>query len=196
MHEHDLVEAIRALEDECAHEPFDDSQKERWNELNAELDEYKVRRQRLAELGRRPENTEHGDGAHQPPVITRIDEAAPAHVRAGHDAGLRTIERNLGTLSPAAADNLDRVIRGHDPLGLGGQYLDAVASAHYTSAFGKMVAETIRWFSPDETLACASAPESPFSVHHRGAHRRPCGSRRSRSIPGLSGRAGHGRRGR
>ena len=84
MTEYELRAAIQALETEADGEPFTTAQKNRWNELNKQLDEYGIRRQRLAELA--------GDSRHvegERPFLRgpRTDDLAPSHVRAAHDAG-------------------------------------------------------------------------------------------------------------
>jgi HK97 family phage major capsid protein len=141
MREDELVEAIRVLEDEARDRTFDDEEKERWNDLNAELDEYRTRRERVAELARNPANTEPGSVYEPTLTRTRFDETAPQHVRAAHDEGLRTIDRNLDVLSAAAADNLNALIRARDPLGLDSRYLAAAGSPAYATAFSKMLGD-------------------------------------------------------
>jgi len=154
MNETELRAAIQTLEDEAAGEPFTSSQRDRWNDLNEQLDEYKVRRERLLELAGNQRSRE--DGARFPSVGTRSDETSPAHVRAAHDAGLRAIERNSGVLEASAADRLDGLIRERDPVGVGGRYLDAVGDPHYLSAFGKMFQDPMQGhlrFTPQEVEA-------------------------------------------
>src|SRR6476646_9236351 len=94
--EYEVRAALQALEDEAAGEPFTTAQKNRWNELNKQIDEYGVRRKRLAELAG---GARHAEG--ELPFLRgpRTDDLAPAHVRAAHDAGFRAIERHTGALS-------------------------------------------------------------------------------------------------
>jgi HK97 family phage major capsid protein len=139
--ERTLLEQLHELEDEAHGQPFDEAQKARWNDLNAELDEYRVRRERLIELARDPRNTEAGSVYETKLTRTRFDEAAPEHVRAAHDDGLRAIERNRHLLSPAAGDRLDELVRLQDRSGIDARYLAAVSDPHYLSAFGKLVAD-------------------------------------------------------
>lgn len=82
----------------------------------------------------------------------------PGHVREAHDAGLRAIERHVGTgeLRAEAADSLDELVRRRDPTGLDARYLDAVGSPAYNSAFGKILADPAQGhlrFSPEEVAA-------------------------------------------
>src|SRR4051794_31611998 len=113
MREHELRSAIQELEREAAAEPFTVEQKGRWNELNKQLDEYAVRRERLRELAT-PARTE---GENSRSYIA--DERLPQEVRTAHDEGLRAIATHQGALSTRAADQLDRLVREGDEQGLG-----------------------------------------------------------------------------
>jgi HK97 family phage major capsid protein len=141
MTEEDLRREIEELEHGAAGRKFSDDEKQRWNDLNAEVDEYLKRRERVRELAGRPGALVHGADDFQTTYRRggQLDEQSPTHVRAGHDAGLRAIERNAGVLTAPAADRLDAVIRERDPLGLGGRYLEAVADPAYTTAFAKIL---------------------------------------------------------
>ena len=126
------------------------------NALNELADEFRKRRERIAELGGRPGNTEAGtslEGGYR----QRIDapELDPLR-RQARDAGLRAIEMHQGALRADAADRLDDLVRENDPLGLGGRYLEAVANPHYFSAFGKMCVDPTTGhlrFAPQEVEA-------------------------------------------
>jgi HK97 family phage major capsid protein len=140
--EQDLRNEIVGLEQAAAGRQFTPDEKAAWNEKNQELSQFEKRRQRVRELAGNPRAVIAGADDFQTSYSRgpRVDEQSPQHVRAGHDAGLRTIERNAGVLTAAAADRLDAVVRERDPLGLGGRYLDAVADPAYGSAFGKILA--------------------------------------------------------
>jgi HK97 family phage major capsid protein len=139
--EHELRASITKLEHEAAGRAFTADERKEWNTLNEQLDEFTTRRERVRAIveGRAPGHIEAGAtfGPGQP----LRDEHQPEHVRAGHDAGLRTIERNAGVLNAEAANRLDELIRERDPQGVGGRYMDAVADPSYLSAFGKMLAD-------------------------------------------------------
>ncbi len=101
--ERDLLEQVRELEAGAEGRSFDDDERERWNDLNEQLDEFRKRRERLTELAGSSRHREDGTPFIEPAVVrVRGDEGAPRHVRAGHDAGLRAIERNTGALSADA----------------------------------------------------------------------------------------------
>jgi HK97 family phage major capsid protein len=163
MNEHELRAEIRGLEEGARGRTFTDEETMRWNRLNGQLDQFAVRREVVANLARRGSAERGTDFSHSGGPLR--DEHAPEHVRAGHEAGLRTIERNQTSLSSDASDRLDRLIRGSDPVGIGGRYLEAVADPAYLTAFGKMVSDSTTGhlrFSPEEVEAVrrVSAVES------------------------------------
>src|SRR5205809_8063359 len=66
----------------------------------------------------------------------RVNDAhLSPQVRASRDAGLRTIEPHADVLSPQASDNLDRLIRHEDPIGVTARYISAVGDPYYSRAF-------------------------------------------------------------
>src|SRR5262245_16720400 len=139
----DLRSQISDLESGAEGRSFDDDEKDRWNDLNAELDQALVRHERMQQIMRDPKpwNFDGYDPTEAAPTrAVRTDDASPEHVRAAHEVGLRAIERNAGALPAAANDRLDRLVRCGDPTGLGSRYLAAVASPQYGSAFGKLLA--------------------------------------------------------
>ena len=86
------------------------------------------------------------------PVQDRRDTEPRSEAR---EAGLRTIERHRDTLSTAAADRLDKLVRS-PRFDFEARYLAAVGDDHYESAFGKMLAhphDAHYRFSPEETAA-------------------------------------------
>jgi hypothetical protein len=160
MDEYELRAAIEALDAEAAGEPFSKAQKDRWKDLNKQLDEYVTRRQMLAELAGDPRRVEGERSFLRGP---REDEAFAPHIRAAHDAGFRTIERHTGALSARAADQLDELVREGDPQGLGARYLAAVGDPAYKTAFGKIAMDPIvgsrEWrgvASDDVTASCVA----------------------------------------
>jgi HK97 family phage major capsid protein len=142
MNEQELVSAIEALEERARDRKFSTSERDEWHRLNEELDEFRVRRERVREVSGNPRAAISGydDSAWTARRGPRLDEAAPQHVRAAHDGALHAIERNAGALTAAANDRLDRLVRSGDPTGIGSRYLAAVASPDYASAFGKLLA--------------------------------------------------------
>ena len=137
MYEHEIRAAIRELEQEAAGQPFTREQKDRWNELNGQLDEYVVRRERLREVAGLPG---HIEGERSFRYDRRdADERLPQQVRSAHDGGLRAIAMHEGVLSARAADQLDRLVREGDRHGHGSMYVSAVADPAYESAFMKML---------------------------------------------------------
>jgi HK97 family phage major capsid protein len=164
MNEYELQDAVRTLEHKAAGRAFTEDERSAWNDLNQQLDQYRIRRSRLDELARDPSRHEEGAVFPVPGRGLRRDEHAAPHVRAAHDDGLRAIERNRSVLTPAAGDRLDAFVRS-DPLGLDSDYLAAVADPAYNRAFGKLLTDPqsghLR-FSPDEVAAVqrVSAVES------------------------------------
>jgi HK97 family phage major capsid protein len=136
MTERQLRVAIEELERGADGRGFEDEERERWNELNEQLEEYLARRERIAELARSGSRTEAG-AAFGTDLDARL---APA----SRDAGLRTIEHftGRGDLTSVAADTLDELVRAPaDKWALGARYLDAVGDPHYFSAFGKLITD-------------------------------------------------------
>jgi HK97 family phage major capsid protein len=83
-------------------------------------------------------------GVEYPPARRVEDEYGETTVlpnaRGNREGALRTIERHVkdGTLTSAAADRVDSVLRGPDaPLGLDARYIEAAGSPHYATAFHK-----------------------------------------------------------
>src|SRR5436190_19351546 len=115
MREHELRAAIQELEREAAGESFTQEQKDRWNELNEQLDEYNVRRERVRQLDTPMHYDGYWDGETSPARGRRsfgvTDEQLPHEVRAAHDEGLRAIAMNETVLTTRAADPLDRLVR-------------------------------------------------------------------------------------
>jgi HK97 family phage major capsid protein len=135
--ERDLLEQLRALEQDAEGREFDEDERGQWNAINERIDEYRVRRERLTELARDPRNTEHG-AVHEPTLATtRTEEVAPGHIRALRDRGLRAVDRSA--LTSQAQDRLDQLIRTNDPGSLGARYLAAVADPDYKTAFVKIL---------------------------------------------------------
>ncbi len=134
--ERELLDAIRDLQEEAAGEPFDDEQKARWNALNERADEFRARRERLAELAGRGSveaETEFRPGRPQP---------VPRHLQSARSEALRAIERaDLSDEAARAAEDLvDRDIGGPAG-GFDARYLAAVGNEHYARAFGKVLAD-------------------------------------------------------
>jgi HK97 family phage major capsid protein len=136
----DYIEGLRrqvsALEAEAEGRQFDDDEKERWNSLNAELDQAIVRHDRVQEIVEGRSTTGWIDGEWNP----SSDRAATREHGAFRSQALRAIERNAGDLSAQANDRLDTLVRVSDPTGAAARYLAAVASPDYLSAFGKVLA--------------------------------------------------------
>jgi HK97 family phage major capsid protein len=138
MREHELRAAIQELERQAAGEPFTREQKASWNELNEQLDQFIIRRERLRELDTPSHHDYEGTTApHRRSLIA--DEQLPAQVRAAHDEGLRAIAMHESVLGTRAADQLDRLVREGDLHGHGSRYMSAVANPHYEAAFAKML---------------------------------------------------------
>jgi HK97 family phage major capsid protein len=121
-------------------------------ELEAEFGQVMVEGVRTGQL-----ETEAGTSPPRDDRRRTEDASVAPHVRAGRDAGLRTVERyrNSGEMTSDAADNADRVIRS-DRLGLDGAYLDAVGDPAYNRAFGKLLADPTTGhlrFTPEEVVA-------------------------------------------
>jgi HK97 family phage major capsid protein len=138
----ELREQIRRLDANAAGRKMTDDERQTWNDLNGKLEEMRKRRGRLQEFASRSRNLEH----------TFEATATPRRIES-RDEGLRAIEANLDAHVGDSADRLDEMLRSHDPVGLGGRYLRAVANPHYLSAFGKMVADPSTGhlrFTPEE----------------------------------------------
>jgi HK97 family phage major capsid protein len=122
----------------------------------AALKEYSDQARRVAERAMIPGATERVDndragyGRPAEAVTAPTDrggwlsapDADPA-LQAHRSAAMATIEtyQRSGTLSDAAADRLDRVLREGDPDAQTARYLAAVGNPHYRAAFGKMLAD-------------------------------------------------------
>jgi HK97 family phage major capsid protein len=128
--------------------------------------DYEQRIEHLKRVAQNPANLEPGDGGLPLYGEQRTDSRAdptdqsPPHVRAAHEAGLRTIERHRKILSAAAADNLDDIVRRRDPAGLDARYIAAVGDPAYNTAFGKMLADPTHGhlrFTPAEVAAVQAA---------------------------------------
>lgn len=81
--------------------------KDEWNAINARLDHFQKRRDRILELARGGgRGVESGDGADfRHSRMEPADNASlPPHVRASRDAGLRAIERHQHALNAEASD--------------------------------------------------------------------------------------------
>lgn len=139
MNEHELRDAIRELEAGADGRQFTQEERDQWNALNEQLDEYVVRRERVLELAGNPHAREDGTRFHTR-IRTDDDDATPKHVREARDAGLRAIERVSPDMKTEAVDRLDVALRLNDPMGLGARYVAAVADPHYASAFMKILA--------------------------------------------------------
>ena len=154
--EHELRARSKRSSTARAGRKFTADERQQWNALNEQADEFVQRSQRVAELAGRPGALLGGAGDSVWTARRAEDDQALPHVRAGHEAGLRAIERNAGRLSADANDRLDDLVRERDLLGLGGRYLDAVADPNYLSAFGKMIVDPTTGhlrFSPREVEA-------------------------------------------
>ena len=97
--EHELRAEIEALERGARGRKFTADERQQWNALNEQADEFVQRSQRVAELAGRPGALLGGAGDSVWTARRAEDDQALPHVRAGHDAGLRTIERHAGELA-------------------------------------------------------------------------------------------------
>ena len=154
--EQELRDAIVELERGAAGREFTSDEKRQRNEQNEQLEQFEKRRTRVAELAGNPRAVIAGVDNYAPRRRPCDSEALPQHVRQAHDLGLAAIERNASALSADANDPLDDLVRERDPLGLASRYIDAVSSASYLSAFGKMIVDPTTGhlrFSPREVEA-------------------------------------------
>jgi HK97 family phage major capsid protein len=142
--------------------------KETGKKIDERILELRARQSVIAEAARNPSAIERGDGAYREPR-SESDPYTPRHIVEGREAGLRAIDRQKGVLTAQAGDRLERAVRS-DLSGVGGRYLEAVASPHYNSAFGKMVADPTTGhlrFTPAEVEAVrvATAAEAQRSLN-------------------------------
>jgi HK97 family phage major capsid protein len=164
----ELRDELRAELDDCPDPSSGQAQ-----DARARLDlvegaiERRAGRQRVLErAAQNPGNLEQGT----PPVEKRRrdDDGTPAHVRALHDEAFRTIENHDNVLSARAADNLDRLIRTEDGIGVLSEYVSAVGAPEYRVAFGKLMAygqEAILRLTPEEA---ASVRRVTTAMEQRG----------------------------
>jgi HK97 family phage major capsid protein len=136
--ERELLEAIQELDAQAAGQPFTEAQKQRWNQLNAALDEHRIRRQRLRDLVRR------GSTEAEPEDVSKSRPApVPRHLQAARSDALRAIDTNTNVLTDKAARALEEFVE-RDVTGPAGgvdsRYIAAVGDPAYARAFGKMLA--------------------------------------------------------
>jgi HK97 family phage major capsid protein len=104
-------------------------------ELQGELEERQGREDEIRRHAADPANRESGDGSGG---NLRGDEPEPANNRGSRlDGALRAIERHADLMT--SPDVIEAALR-RDRSGVGAAYLEAVASDHYRSAFGKILA--------------------------------------------------------
>jgi HK97 family phage major capsid protein len=138
----DLRDEMARLERDFDGLPFDDETRAKFlgakkfvKRIDDRIGELRMREQALIEAAGSPNRQESGvafrDLRAERPAN---DPFIPRHVVEGREAGLRAIDQHAGVLSAPAANRHDGLIRGNDPLGLGGRYLAGVASPHYNSA--------------------------------------------------------------
>ena len=87
-----LKERVAALDFEHEGETMPQAARDEWNELNAAIDEFAKRRDRLRELANDPRRTE--PGFIPAPAVRTEDPSLPPRLREARDMGLRTIERH------------------------------------------------------------------------------------------------------
>src|SRR5262249_25942034 len=80
MNEQEALAAIHNLEDGARDREFTEPERDRWNELNAIVDQFRKRTERIRELAGNPRNTEAGASFDYHGYRPRVDESAPAHV--------------------------------------------------------------------------------------------------------------------
>jgi HK97 family phage major capsid protein len=139
--EHALRERIAELDEESTGERFDDQQREEWEALNGAVDEFDVRRKRIAELYNDPRNHDTGM-SYRRAAGDELETAVMPHARANRDSAMRTVERhvNAGNLNAEAADRVDDVLRGPDAgFGLDARYIETHGSPAYERAFAKLL---------------------------------------------------------
>jgi HK97 family phage major capsid protein len=143
-----LVQTIERVHIAAGDSALEDEDAERFNELNAQVDELddkitqrQTREARLLELSRDPRHAFSGDGGDGHPRPAYEDTRdLPVHVRAALDQGLRAIERHRDVLTGAAGSVLERVVRNPaDVTAVGARYIAAVGDPAYFTAFGKLV---------------------------------------------------------
>src|SRR4051812_3596762 len=83
-----LREEVRALGEQAEGREFSPVERDRWNDLNAKVDELERREARLIDLASRDRNVEG-----EPPAASAFRSTVPQHLNETRSRALKTIER-------------------------------------------------------------------------------------------------------
>jgi HK97 family phage major capsid protein len=162
LREHELRERIGELNDVAEGREFTDDERSEWNTLNTQLEEYRIRRQRVEELARTGRNSE-SEASTDGLTVTSYRQDLPQYLSQTRSHALGTLERHVDALTAGAQKTLETFIEDDVTGTAGGQnsrYLTAVGAPGYRSAFGKLLCEPtsahLRW-SPAEHAAMQGA---------------------------------------
>jgi HK97 family phage major capsid protein len=168
---HDVQDELAAMERESNGAKFTDDERAKFaglhqtkKDIGKRIGELRARQRMLLENAAHPGRVERPEDAYYPTrdsvAALRLDE--PRHISESRDAGLRAIDQHSGLLTNRAGERLEGALRS-DHTGVGGRYLAAVANPHYSSAFGKMIADPnsghLR-FTPAEVEAARVAAQA------------------------------------
>jgi HK97 family phage major capsid protein len=130
-----LRERIRELDEESDGQRFNDHQREEWEALNGAVDEFDIRRDRIAELAKNPANREDA------PVYPRGTNLHPSgEIRS---QALRANEQ-AGFLPDKSREHMERQIREDDDPNDGlAQATVALADRAYFRAFSKWMNDPV-----------------------------------------------------
>lgn len=159
---------LRDLNAKAEGREFTDDERDRWNDLNGQIEEVDRRLLRLQELAERGGNTESEEtsvAAYNRGRQSSGGTSLPAELSSVRSKALRTIEAHSGELSARAADRLEAIVdedvRGPER-GATARYLTAAGAPSYNSAFGKVLADPMSAplrFTDDERQAWSHAVE-------------------------------------
>jgi HK97 family phage major capsid protein len=189
LHESEIREHIAAIDREFAGRSIKADRKaaELWNSLNAQLEEFEVRQQRIRELagkGQVESSIDSFQTRRPRPNLPGRDPDEPRHRVAAREVGLRAIDLHAGTLSGEAGNVLEEVVRDpddRDPAGIGGRYLAAVGDADYETAFWKILRDPM-------TAHLEMSPEERGAIQRvRAIDRERAGRERAMSLTTTSG---------
>ncbi|MDQ5821083.1 MAG: phage major capsid protein [Actinomycetota bacterium] len=163
MNEQELLDAIRALEEKAAGEPFTRDQKDAWNELNEKLDEFRARRDRVRTLADDPRSRE---------MI--FDEERGTGLPTG-DLRSRALAANERAvfLPERSREHMDHELReDDDPEARLARYVIETSKRDYLRAFSRWVNDPVsgpHTWSPQEREAVRGVKYLERSMNLTGA---------------------------